>query len=69
MQVKNIDVITSPDNINRLRLVAEVIYDTKGFNPELYWFEVDKKYKDFISTSGNPWLTCLLPLAVNHHRI
>jgi len=64
MKVKNIDIITSPDDSNRLRLVAEVIYDNKEFKPELYWFEVDKKYKDYINTSGNPWLVCLIPLAV-----
>lgn len=64
MKVKNIDIITSPDDANRLRLVGEVVYDNKDLKPELYWFEVDKKYKDDINTTGNPWLICLLPLAV-----
>ena len=64
MKVKNVDIITSPDNADRVRLVGDVVYDAPNLKPEQYWFEVDKKYKDDISITGNPWLVCLIPLAV-----
>jgi len=44
--------------------MAEVSYHDKAFPPESYWFEVSEKYAEFLSNSGNPWLICLLPLAV-----
>src|SRR6185436_6108277 len=32
--------------------------------PEEYWFDVPGEYASSLSESGNPWLACLIPLAV-----
>ena len=64
MKLKNVDIIESPENKERVRLVGEVVYDDAKFSPELYWFEIPKEYKNFLTISGNPWLVCLLPLAM-----
>ena len=42
------------------RLVGKVRY-ADGSN-DTYWFEAPSEFK--LSTSGNPWVACLLPLAV-----
>jgi len=49
---------------SRVRLVGEVIHDDRPREVERYWFEIPERYADSLSTSGNPWLACLLPLAV-----
>lgn len=64
MKLECIDIVKSPDNPKRVRLVGKVHYDDALVQPELYWFEVDKSYADYLSFSGNPWLVCLIPLAV-----
>lgn len=62
MNVHDIKIIQCPGG--KLRLQANVEYDTNGFPSEQYWFEVPESYEHEISTTGNPWLVCLLPLAV-----
>src|ERR1041385_7054890 len=64
MRLNTIDRIASPDHPGYVRLLGEVQYDTPGYKSEIYWFEVPATYADFLSTSGNPWVACLLPLAV-----
>jgi len=33
--------------------------------PEVYWIDVPRSYSDYLSDSGNAWLTLLLPVAVH----
>ena len=64
MKLMNTDIADSPSNPDHVRLTGVVHYDTSGLKPESYWFEVPKRYAEFLSTTVNPWLACLLPLAV-----
>ena len=48
----------------RARLCGEVRYDRGPVRSEIFWFEVPGPLAGFLSVSGNPWLACLLPLAV-----
>jgi len=64
MHLEQINIATSPSTEDRVRLVGKVSYDDGAVSPEHYWFEVPRKYAEFLSVSGNPWLVCLLPLAV-----
>ncbi len=48
----------------RVRLCGEVHYDRGPARSEIIWFEVPESLAGFVSVSGNPWLACLLPLAV-----
>jgi hypothetical protein len=64
MEVVSVRIDESPSGRSRVRLVGIVAYDDRRRAPERYWFEVPEKYADSLSTSGNPWLACLLPLAV-----
>ena len=64
MQLKQIDIQKTPNANGRVQLTGEVIYGDRAVRPEIYWFEVPEKYAEFLSKSGNPWLVCLLPLAV-----
>jgi hypothetical protein len=64
MELQHIEKIQSPESGNKIRLVGKVNYDKSTTQSERYWFEVQEDYADFLSQTGNPWLTCLLPLAV-----
>lgn len=64
MELKQVSIVRSPDCQDRVRLCGEVSYDQKSAVPEVYWLEVSEKYAEHLSESGNPWLACLLPLAV-----
>jgi hypothetical protein len=46
-----------------IRLVGTVAYDDRPGQTEDYWFEVPSEHAGSLTASGNPWLTCLLPLA------
>ncbi len=48
----------------RVRLIGDVVYDGRPGQTEEYWFEVPEKYAGDLSVTGDPWLACLLPLAV-----
>jgi hypothetical protein len=41
-----------------------VTYDGRFIRPDQIWFEVSDRYAAILTDSGNPWLACLLPLAV-----
>ena len=62
MQVQSVEVGEggSPD---RLRIQARVKYEGDGHG-ELLWFELPASLAAEVSTSGNPWLVALLPIAV-----
>lgn len=63
MRLEAVRTLRSPENENRVRLCGEVSYETCKPYREIYWFEVDEREAKFLSTSGNPWLACLLPVA------
>ncbi len=48
----------------RVRLLGEVVYGDRPRQPETIWFDVPREHAGSLSLSGNPWLACLLPLAV-----
>ena len=62
MEVCDIKTIESPEDPNRVRACAQLVYDDDHPDEQL-WFEFDQAYADQISNSGNPWLACLLPTA------
>jgi hypothetical protein len=47
-----------------VRLCGEVVYDDNPKEPECYWYDVSEELSESLSDSGNPWLACLLPLAM-----
>jgi hypothetical protein len=49
---------------DRVRLVGEVRYDAAGSPPETLWFDVPEKCSGELSSTGDPWLVCLAPLAM-----
>lgn len=63
MEVVSSRVESSPDK-GRVRLVAEVRYDGAGLGTEIYWHEVPQELADSLTLAGDPWVACLLPLAV-----
>jgi hypothetical protein len=64
MQLEGCEVIKSPSVEGAVRLVGEVTYDRRFARSERIWFEVSERHAEFLTDSGNPWLACLLPLAV-----
>lgn len=64
MFLKKVGLINSSISSNHVRLVGEVIYNDDRIHSELYWFDIPKRYSKYVSETGNPWLVCLLPLAV-----
>src|SRR3989338_4544396 len=64
MHLKKVELINSPSSPGYIRLRGEVSYDNRSYNSEAYWFDIPKGYSQNISESGNPWLACLLPLAL-----
>ncbi len=49
-----------------MRLTGHVRYDRAREGPasEDYWYEFPASVAESVSTTGNPWLACLLPVAV-----
>ena len=64
MELRRIQIEKSPSKEGRVRLSAEVAYGEGNSCPEVYWIEFPEKYAEFLSRSGDPWLACLLPLAM-----
>ena len=64
MHLNHCEVIKSPGAQDRVRLVGEVAYNRRFARSERIWFEVHERYADFFTDSGNPWLACLIPVAV-----
>jgi hypothetical protein len=64
MELLSVRLAEAAPRTGRVRLVGDVAYDDRAGAVEQYWFEVPEKYADSLSVSGNPWLACLLPLAV-----
>jgi hypothetical protein len=51
-----------------MRLEGEVVYTDRPSKPEVFWIEVQERFAPYLSQSGNPWLACLLPLAMTLHE-
>ena len=64
MELVSVRVAESPSGRGRVRLVGDVLHDDRPGKTEQYWFEFPERYAGALSVSGNPWLACLLPLAV-----
>src|SRR5512135_307798 len=64
MELLSARLAEAPLARGRVRLVGDVVYDDRAGREE-YWFEVSERHADRLSTSGNPWLACLLPLAAS----
>ena len=64
MKLVSVRVARSPSGRARVRLEGDVSYDDSPGQTETWWFEFPERYADALSISGNPWLACLLPLAV-----
>ena len=65
MEVRDVRIEDSPLGRERARLCAEVRYETGSVRAEEYWFDVPRRYAAELSTSGNPWVACLLPLVAH----
>jgi hypothetical protein len=64
VRLEHVEVVKSPGFENAMRLVGEVTYDHRFLKSERIWFEVSEECAEFLTDSGNPWLACLIPLAV-----
>jgi hypothetical protein len=64
MELVSVRTSESPSGQGRVRLIGELAYDDRPGKREECWFEVPEEHAESLSLSGNPWLTCLLPLAV-----
>lgn len=66
MKLERVDLAPSPDRADMVRLTGHVRYGrtTEGPAAEDYWFEFPAAFADDVSIGGNPWLACLLPVAV-----
>ena len=56
--------VTPGGSPGTVRLTGTVTYETGTPSREDYWYEVPDMCRDGLSTSGNPWLVALLPLAM-----
>jgi hypothetical protein len=63
MELRGVDVSASPRGSGFVRLRGEVTYDDAAHPAEEYWFDVASSRSDVLTTSGNPWLACLAPVA------
>lgn len=63
MELREITAESSPFGSTRVRLQALVRYERGTPAQERYWFDVPATHADALSSTGNPWLACLLPLA------
>lgn len=67
MKLQHVEIARSPDRPGHVRLNGVVLYDRPrdGRAEETYWYEVPDAFAGDLSTSGNPWLAGLLPVAVS----
>ena len=56
--------VTAGHRPGTVRLTGTVTYDTGTPSREEVWYEVGDHRREDLSTSGNPWLVSLLPLAM-----
>jgi hypothetical protein len=63
MRVSPSTDISSPIGTDRIRLRANVTYDTPSYPEEEFWIDAPASHAASATQSGNPWLIFLLPLA------
>jgi len=63
VQLQSVDLIQG-ERPGRVRLQGRVRYDSDGFE-EAIWFDLPDTLRSQLTSSGNPWLVLLLPLAVS----
>jgi hypothetical protein len=63
MELRRVSVDESPRERGWVRLLAEVSYGNDNGRAESYWLEVPESEAGALSTSGDPWLVWLTPLA------
>lgn len=68
MRLTAVGVARSPDSAGDARLEARIAYDDPALPGESYWIDVPDVYADFLSPNGNPWLACLVPLAMQRRE-
>jgi hypothetical protein len=60
---------TSRVSNKRVSVQADILSDNSRLPPKFtLWFDIAETYADDVSVSGNPWLSLLIPLAVNLHE-
>jgi hypothetical protein len=65
MRIENIEITTSPLSADRTCVRAEVICKDRTMPPEAYWIDVPRAYENYLSDSGDAWLSLLLSYAVH----
>ena len=63
MELRDVELTESPGGSGFVRLSGRVTYDEAAHADEEYWFDVASPQADLLTTSGNPWLACLAPVA------
>jgi hypothetical protein len=61
MQLKSTRLERSPLADDRLRLSGDVVFDDGA--SKTFWYDVAEKDSEWLTSSGNPWLTALCPVA------
>ncbi len=64
LEIGDLRLDRSPQRPQCLRLSAQVLYPGRFSRAERLWFDLPDHLSDGIDTSGNPWLVCMLPLAM-----
>lgn len=64
MELFDVALDQSPLGAGRVRLTGSYRFGKGGGSTEQLWFDVPAHLGADLSTSGNPWLACLLPMAV-----
>ena len=64
MQLLDVHKKRSPLDPDWVRLAADVAYSHGNPSRETYWFDVPEYVAEDLSDNANPWLACLIPLAV-----
>lgn len=64
MKLVRVDTGPSPRDRTRVRLSGDIVYRDAARPPEQIWFDVPQEHADSLSATGNPWLSCLAPLAM-----
>jgi hypothetical protein len=66
VKLERIDIGPSPERRGHMRLTGWVSYARArdGVAQEAVWYDVPDAFADALTTSGNPWLAGLLPLAM-----
>jgi hypothetical protein len=64
VRLERCEIVRSPSKEDKIQLIGEVRYDHRFLKRDRIWFEVSERYMEYLSETGNPWLACLIPVAV-----